>query len=83
MIHTRTTNIFKIHQSALPMTIVMVHRIHVHLTFATVDQTKSAVEESIHVRKDSASVVTIMPVRTQIRVGLENAKVCNFKSPKT
>ena len=65
------------------MTIVMVHRIHVHLTFATVDQTKSAVEESIHVRKDSASVVTMMPVRTQIRVGLENAKVSNFKSPKT
>ena len=83
MIHTRTTNIFQIHQSALPMTIVMVHRIHVHLTFATVDQTKSAVEESIHVRKDNASVVTMMPVRTQIRVGLENAKVSNFKSPKT
>ena len=65
------------------MTIVMVHRIHVHLTFATVDQTKSAVEESIHVRKDNASVVTMMPVRTQILVGLENAKVSNFKSPKT
>ena len=65
------------------MKIAMAHQIHAYLTFVTVGHTKNAPEQLIHVQKDTANVARMTDVRTQKLAGLENAKVCNFKSSAT
>ena len=61
----------------------MVQQIYAYLTFATVDQMRNAMVELIHAQKDIADVVRMMNVRFRKLVGLENAKVSNFKCSKT
>ena len=65
------------------MKIVMAHQTHANLTFVIVDRTKNAPEESIHVVKGIANAARMKNVRTRKLVGLENAKVSNFKCSKT
>ena len=60
----------------------MVQQIYAYLTFVTVDQMRNAMVELIHARKDIVDVVRMMNVRFQRLVGLENAKVSNFKYSK-
>ena len=81
--YTSATIIFQLYHNALRKRTVMVQLIYAYLTFVTVDQKRNNMVELIHAQKDIADVVRMMNVRFQKLVGLENAKVSNFKYPKT
>ena len=65
------------------MKIAMAPQIHANLTFVTVGQTESALGELIHVQKVIANAARKMDVCPRKLVGLENAKVSDFKCSKT